>query len=61
MMLMHMLTHDGPMTVVLGKSVIGTTYFFDYCVAIGFDRYGHTKSVTESAGNYGSFRCFVKH
>ena len=61
MMLMQMLTHDGPMTVALAKSVIGTTYFFDYCVASGFDRYGHTKSVSESDGKYGSFLCFVQH
>ena len=36
------------MTVALRRSVIGTTYLFDYCVSSGFDRYGHTKSDSES-------------
>ena len=48
------------MTVALGRSVVGTTYLFDWQVASGFDRYGHTKSGSERDGKYGSFQCFVQ-
>ena len=48
------------MTVALGRSVIGTKYLFDWQVASGFDRYGHTKSGSERDGKYGSFQCFVQ-
>ena len=52
-----MLSQDGHMTVALGRSVISTMYLCDYCVTSGFDRYGHTKSDSESDGKYESFQC----
>ena len=54
-----MLSQDGHMTVALGRSVISTMYLCDYCVASGFDRYGHTKSDSESDGKYGLFLFFA--
>ena len=58
-----MLSQEGHMTVALRKSMIGTTYLFIYCMASGFDRYGHTKSDSENDGKYGSFQSghFVQH
>ena len=52
-----MLSQDSHMTAALRKSVIGTTYLFDYCVSSEFDRCGHTKSDSESDRKYGSFQC----